>query len=330
MAQKKRLRWIDSARGFCMMAILLFHSEVYFTGEEIIPYNLYVCNSLITFFFISGYLFHNPRKPLSLRRKLLSVAKGILLPYFIFTTAIAVPKSLVHDDLSMLEAFKFIITGHASWFVATLAVAEVIMAFLLKLTKDRKTVMFAACALPYLAIAVAYHYTDNETLQNINVWCWQNALMVLIFMFIGLQCNSNGIIDRISGNKAIILLAVALAFFFFLLFKYGILLTLQPISITSFTILLVDGIIGALLILSICKRLPEMKLVEYTGKKSLYYYFICGGVPLVVSALMNKAGFLYNGNYFKVIVVFIAVYLTATAIVYAICKIIALFNLNQP
>ena len=326
MAKKKRLKWIDSARGFCMMAILLFHSEVYFTGEEIIPYNIYVCNSLITFFFISGYLFHNPQKPFSLRRKLLSVAKGILLPYFIFTTAIAVPKSLVHADLSMLEAFKLIITGHASWFVATLVVAETIMAVLLKMTKGKKMVLFAACVLPYLAISVAYHYLDNTVLQNINFWCWQNALMVLIFMFVGFQYNSNGIIDRISGNKTIAFLAIAFVLFKTIVLKYDISMTLQPINITSFSILLADGIIGALLILAVCKRLPEMKLVEYTGKNSLYYYFICGGVPLIISALMHRAGLLYDGNYLKVIVVFITVYLTATAIVYTICKSIAIFK----
>ena len=55
----QRKRWINLARGICMMMILLFHTEVYYIGSEIIPYHLYVENSLAGFFFLSGYLsFH--------------------------------------------------------------------------------------------------------------------------------------------------------------------------------------------------------------------------------------------------------------------------------
>ncbi|WP_390892520.1 OpgC domain-containing protein, partial [Prevotella melaninogenica] len=53
---KERVHWIDMLRGFCMLSILLDHTEIYYTGGNLIPYDWYVSNVLIVFFFLSGYL----------------------------------------------------------------------------------------------------------------------------------------------------------------------------------------------------------------------------------------------------------------------------------
>ena len=53
----ERKTWIDLLRGICMLAILLDHTELYYTGGNIIDYNFYVVNALVVFFFLSGYLF---------------------------------------------------------------------------------------------------------------------------------------------------------------------------------------------------------------------------------------------------------------------------------
>ena len=68
---KPRQLWIDMLRGGCMLAILLDHTEIYYTGTNIIPYTLYVPNALCVFFFLSGYLFFKPQG-FSLRAKLVS------------------------------------------------------------------------------------------------------------------------------------------------------------------------------------------------------------------------------------------------------------------
>ena len=60
ISTSNRTLWVDQMRGICMMAILLFHTEAYYNdGREIIPYNFYVANVLVDFFFLSGYLFHS-------------------------------------------------------------------------------------------------------------------------------------------------------------------------------------------------------------------------------------------------------------------------------
>ena len=41
----KRLGWIDTARGLAMLAIYHFHTEVYYTGEIVTDYDMYVENA---------------------------------------------------------------------------------------------------------------------------------------------------------------------------------------------------------------------------------------------------------------------------------------------
>ncbi len=65
MGKSNRLLWADIIKGICMMAILLFHTEVYYAGQEIIPYHCYVTNALLAFFFISGFFFSHPDKVFS-------------------------------------------------------------------------------------------------------------------------------------------------------------------------------------------------------------------------------------------------------------------------
>ena len=54
----KRIGWIDNMRGFCMLAILLDHTESYYLDYHIINQNLYLTDALVFFFILSGYLMY--------------------------------------------------------------------------------------------------------------------------------------------------------------------------------------------------------------------------------------------------------------------------------
>ena len=76
-----------------MVAILLFHTEMYYAGYDIIPYSFYVENALAMFFFLSGYLFYKDNGTIHPKQKIFSIAVNLIIPYFIFTTLIALPKA---------------------------------------------------------------------------------------------------------------------------------------------------------------------------------------------------------------------------------------------
>ena len=321
MSDERRIGWVDRARGLGMIAILLFHTEVYYNGVEIIPYHFYTCNALITFFFVSGFLFKNPGKPFSLRHKLLSVVKWMIIPYFVFTTILAFPKAFVHDDAPLGEVMMRIVNGHASWFIAALIVAEVFFAIILRWSQGHRKKLFLLCALPYLLIAFVYSIMDNEFLRELNVWCWQNAFLMLIFLFLGYAYRNGWLRQNDSFRPYYLLLLV----FLMIIIKYveyqsNMLLTLEPIHITSFTMLLVDGIVSCQVIVGICKILPELRMIQWTGKHSLVYYFFCGAVPMGVAMVMQRCGVPYNGNYWLIILALILVYIISTVITSIVFK----------
>lgn len=102
----KRKYWIDNLRGLCMLAILVDHTETYYSGNCIIDYSLYVVNALVVFFFISGYLMFRKTTngeivEFSLRHKANSILRTLVVPYFIFTSIIYIPKFLYTTEHSV-------------------------------------------------------------------------------------------------------------------------------------------------------------------------------------------------------------------------------------
>lgn len=315
MNDERRIAWIDRARGLGMIAILLFHTEKYYNGVEIIPYQLYVCNALITFFFVSGFLFTKPGKAFSLRHKLISIVKWMIIPYFVFTTILAFPKAFVHDDASLGEVMMRILNGHASWFIATLIVAEMLFGFILRWTHGHRKKLLFWCALPYLLIAFMYSFLEYGILTELNLWCWQNAFLMLIFLYLGYAYRNGwlGQKDSLRSNLILRLLIFALILKYVEL-QFNITLTLEPIHISSFTLLIIDGILCTQVIVGVCKMLPELRLIQWTGGHSLIYYFFCGAVPMGVAMSMQRCGIPYNGNYWLIIVALILVYVITSVI----------------
>ena len=85
-----------------------------------------------------------------------------------------------------------------------------------------------------------------------------------------------------------------------------------PISINNYPVFLLDILICSLMMVQISKRLPPCKWLEWTGSHSLVYYFLCGGVPLITSKVLDKTGLIYDGNYLYVMVALLIVYVMTT------------------
>ncbi len=316
-----RKAWIDSLRGICMIAILLDHTEIYYTGGNIINYNFYVVNALTIFFFLSGYLFYKETTSSDsnkeLRRKLTSICRSIIMPYFIFTTAMAVPKAIVHNN-DVREIFLSIITGNASWFIAALAVAETAFAIALWITRKNHLIM---SALSFLLFAVCIILSmRSEKLY----WQIDNACMAFPILYAGFVYHKKEeYINKVVGGwKITVLLLIIVITLKAIEHHNNVNLLIEPIRITNFGVFTADVILVTLLMVNIAKALPRNKIIEWTGSHSIVYYFLCGGVPLIVAKSMNKAGITYNGNYLLVILALLMVYVVATLLTWIIYRYI--------
>lgn len=315
----KRIGWIDTARGILMILILLFHTEVYYAGEEIIPYGLYVANALMAFFFISGYLFYkeNGGTAFSLKRKLRSILRGIVMPYFIFTTAMALPKAMAHGNFtSLTDVACNIATGHASWFVTALAVAETIFAAALYAAEKHGW----RWLLPLLCtVAVIATFTTDSGIMLI--WNANIALMALPYLYCGYAFHKYETLTCKYLNRTwLTVMAAVILVLKWYEWTEGMSMLVFPLDITSFPVFFTDTLLSAVLIVHMARMLPQHPLVMFTGRNSIVYYFLCGGVPLLVSAVMGRMGLAYSGNYIMVTVVFIIVYAAATVMTWAVCR----------
>jgi len=315
----KRKIWIDLVRGFCMLAILVHHTEMYYVGEAIIDYRFFADNALCTFFFISGYLFYK-ETPFNLKYKLLSILKTIIIPYFIFMSVIALPKALAHGKfVSVSDSILSIVLGQQSWFITALATAEIIFSILLYLSKQYKWVLPIGVLISFIGIILL---TGNEQMLAHNYWNIMDGLLAISFLYIGYLYHQK---ENVINRFPLYLYIIPFILFFiskWVIVEYKVYCYLGPVDIDNYPVFIVDNVLAILLITRLCKLLPDMKPISWMGSHVIVYYFLCGGVPLTLSVLANKIGFSYYGNYLQVIVVLIAVYLMITLLTWFIYKYI--------
>ena len=157
-----------------MLAIIFDHTEICFTGDNIVPYRMYVPDVLMAFFFLSGYLFYRP-EGFRLRHKLHSWLRGVLMPYFIFTSALALPKAWLHGaGGSISDLLLTILTGQGSWFIASLAVAELLFCLLLWLSRAHWRWLAGA---GLFAVALAYGFGTRRLAFEANWWHVNEAVV---------------------------------------------------------------------------------------------------------------------------------------------------------
>lgn len=313
----KRKIWIDLVRGFCMLAILVHHTEIYYTGEAIIDYRFFVDNSLCTFFFISGYLFYK-ETPFNLRYKLRSVLKTIILPYFIFMSVIALPKALTHGTfVSIGDSILSIVLGRQSWFITALATAEIIFSILLHFNRQNKWILPIGVILSLTAVILL---TGNETMLAHNYWNIMQGLIAISFLYIGYLYHQKEIVISRIPSYLYILFFVLFLISKWIIAEYEVYCYLGSAEIDNYPVFIIDSLLAILLITRLCQLLPDIKPVSWMGSHVIVYYFLCGGVPLTMSVLADRIGFSYKGFYLQVIIVLIPVYLLATLLTWLIYR----------
>ncbi|MED9907501.1 MAG: acyltransferase [Prevotella sp.] len=328
-ASAPRLLWIDLLRGFLMLAIIFDHTEICFTGDNIVPYRMYVPDVLMAFFFLSGYLFYRP-EGFCLRHKLHSWLRGVLMPYFIFTSALALPKAWLHGaDGSLSDLLLTILTGQGSWFIASLAVAELLFCLLLWLSRAHWRWLAGA---GLFAVALAYGFGTRRLAFEANWWHVNEAVVALPSLLLGYMAHR---FDKLGTRWRLGLFALLLV----LSLPVNVLVASSswPSVLVGALVLprlfLVKNALSVLLLyllFTISQRdgvrwvelMPRWfaAMVSWTGRRSIVYYFFSSGVPTALTAVFSRLGYTYRGCYAEVLVVFLLNLLLITLVTWAIYR----------
>ena len=328
-ASAPRLLWIDLLRGFLMLAIIFDHTEICFTGDNIVPYRMYVPDVLMAFFFLSGYLFYRP-EGFRLRHKLHSWLRGVLMPYFIFTSALALPKAWLHGDGgSISDLLLTILTGQGSWFIASLAVAELLFCLLLWLSRAHWRWLAGA---GLFAVALAYGFGMRRLAFEANWWHVNEAVVALPFLLLGYMVHR---FDKLGTSWRLGLFALLLV----LSLPVNVLVASSawPSVLVGALVLprlfLVKNALSVLLLYLLftisqrdgvrwVEQMPRWlaAMVSWTGRRSIVYYFFSSGIPTALTAVFSRLGYTYRGCYAEVLVVFFLNLLLITFVTWAIYR----------
>lgn len=320
----ERLKWIDLLRGFCMIAILWFHTEMYYVGFDKTPYAFYVGDVLAVFFIISGYLFYQA----DTNKRLKSILRYILLPYFIFTSVIAIAKYFVYQDRNIGSLVIDIISGHASWFIAALIVSQLIFIFFLRITKEKiiyLSILSILCLVLSYFVGNSYHPSPLYYQQNL--WHFNESLLGCFLLYIGYSYHKyEAIFNRINTiTYRFILLIIVCIIKYYMIYYDNMQFIFGPIIVSNYFLFIIDLLLTSLLLIHLFKRLPSVKMIEWTGSHSIAYYFICGGVPMIISNILYQMNMI-SQSYLSILCVFIMVYAVSTGITWLIYRYTPIFR----
>lgn len=312
-----RKRWVDSVRGIAMLCIVLNHTDIYLVGEEpVVSFDLFGTNALMTFFIVSGYLFFRERKPFSLRRKLFSEFRHLVVPYFIFTTIIAVLKRWLYGEAVFTPGVLLeIVCGQASWFVAARVLAGIIFASLIALSiRYGGAILPAGC----VSLAVIPFVVHSDLLY---IWNADIALMSLVYLCIGyFYHKAEHSFDRRSGIWLCLPVLAAVVIIKVFECRYGICVPVSPEHITSFPVFFADTVLASFVVITFFKRFSRCRFLNYVGRNSIVFYFLCGGVPLLTGMAFRRFQLAYNGNYLLVLADFAVVVALMSLLTFIIIK----------
>lgn len=181
MEDKKRISWIDTAKGVGILLVVFFHMDIKQLPGMITGGGYIVAFYMIFFFIMSG-LFYNPNN-------ILQRIKSLLVPwcyfYLLGIVIYSLKLAIKHESITF-NTFLLPFMGATKdypntplWFLWALAVTSLMSAIILKLTKYNKWSSFIIC----FSLSVLGFYLGKYSI--INKYYMSVCLLVIPFFYGG-------------------------------------------------------------------------------------------------------------------------------------------------
>lgn len=175
------------------------------------------------------------------------------------------------------------IGGQTYWFTSALVVAELLI--LLMLFTRNKSIWFYATisiAVGACGIWMAQNYI---TLFPKNWWAYRQGLIAVMFLaFGGLYWRYEKPLEKVLERwVCLLLLGVMIAIILLRDHADPLIstLTIQPLGV-------VTSLIACVLLVQLCKLLPEVKPLTFIGQNSIGFYFMSGALPITFGLIAHK------------------------------------------
>ncbi len=216
MSEKKRINWVDVAKGIAMICVILVHAEEHFMPGTLVSTKipLYTFHMPL-FFFMSGYLFTLKS---SFGEFLKNKCRRILIPYFCLGIILALfntywtgrnpfgdpwfqQEFFVGQLLSLLTQKRF----WALWFIACLFWLNILFYLIVRFVNNEK--IRAIIVVVLAVVGILYYKNGGGALY----WNVDVCLTALPFFYVGFLCRKTDFVNqKILGTKYRYLVCVGL------------------------------------------------------------------------------------------------------------------------
>jgi len=298
---KKDIYWINALKAICMIFIYYGHSELYYGVyvEQVDWFRLTFNTN--AFFFVSGYLlFWKQLTPPRIDASSNQFIKGgmlktmgnilfrIIIPSVIFSVIVFFPKNLLRGDAFTIKEFMYdTIGGTTCWFTSALAVAEIIL--LLLLITRQKSIWFYVPFCVVLSI-IGWWLADKgiNLIKGTSSFPWQYKQALISLSYIaagGIYWRYEKQIRKILNKWFLMILTLAYVLIVILLHdKMEFITSLNQINLFGFFV----TIWATILLIELCRAIPEMKALSFIGQNTMGYYFLSGAVPNIMAILVIR------------------------------------------
>ena len=299
--QNKDIYWINALKALCMIFVYFGHSELYY-GATIGPVNWFrLTFNTNAFFFISGYLLFwkqlsSPRIDANfcefskggMKKTMGNILFRIIIPSIIFAVLVFFPKNLLRGTAITTKDFVYdTLGGTTFWFTSALVLAEILL--LLLLMTRRKNIWFYV---PFcIGLAVFGRFLAVKGINLVNgtgsfPWHYKQALISLAYIAAGgLYWRYENRLRKVLKKWVLIILTAAFVVVVLLLHdKMEFITSLCKINLFGYFV----TIWASMLLIELCRAIPENKTLSFIGRNTMGYYFLSGAVPNVLAVLAVK------------------------------------------
>lgn len=293
MHKSKRLPYVDMAKGFAMLLVIIGHCAY---SDKMIVGWLYSFHMPL-FFALSGFTF-NPEKYKSLREVISVKLRQLIIPYFFLCSVLWALSLLMLDGMQFkyrhINELIGIVLGKrlsdyffSLWFLTTLFLAEPILWCLCRLTKKHM--------LALLPLSVGVFAVGAAVLQVIKGTYWSADLVpiALSFLLLGYLLGRHA---QRTAEKPVSLWMPALSWsvnllFFWLNYRQVGRSDLYFCKLGNPLYFFLSACGGTIGVITLFQRLSQCSLLEYIGRHSLLFYaFESLVIPLSERALRCALG----------------------------------------
>lgn len=296
---KREIYWVDGVRALCVILVYFAHSvAIGGFGIPLAAYRLYDFVYVNGFFFVSGYLLFGKQLSHPVigssadefrkgegKKLLENVLFRIVIPAVIFSLIEYFPKRLIRGGgFDILSFVTETIGGGTYWFLSALAVAELLLLLML-LTRIRTIWFYVGCS---VILAIAGMLIERSGFGVLDYdptfpWKYKQGMVCLIYLAAG------GLYQRYVGDRP-----MPAWLFIGLTCIYVAGCIWLPIGDMSVYYCSVQpsgfawSILGIVVLVELCRRLPKLKLITFVGRNSILFYLMSGALPTVLTAAVSR------------------------------------------